>query len=128
MKTHFLFLLILFVGMGTIQAQDAMIEVQQDLHDFGTLDKGETASYTFMLKNTGFEPLILSKCQKTCGCTIPECSPDPILPGETGEVKVSYDSTRIGPFQKSVKVYSNAVNEPILVLRIKGKVEEKSGC
>lgn len=113
------------MGLGSLSAQDAMIEAQQDLHDFGTIEKGAPASCTFLVKNTGFEPLILSKCQKTCGCTIPECSPDPILPGETGEVKVSYDSSRIGPFQKSVKVYSNAVNEPVLVLRIKGKVEEK---
>lgn len=101
-----------------------VISIQSDTYDFGEIKKGDNGTCVFELKNDGFEPLIISKCDKTCGCTIPKCNHDPILPGETTEVEVTYDTNRLGPFQKSVKVHSNATNSPLLVLKIKGKVSE----
>lgn len=108
----------------TAEVAGPVVSLESDTFDFGTIQKGGNGTCTFELKNDGFEPLIISKCDKTCGCTIPKCNPDPVLPGETTEVEVTYDTSRLGPFQKSVKVHSNASNTPLLVLKIKGTVTE----
>ena len=51
---------------------------------------------------------------------------DPIAPGATGQIKVKYDTNRVGPIRKTVTVYSNA-SEPIKALKIKGEVlDDKS--
>lgn len=99
------------------------LSLDKDVHDYGTIQKGADGACTFVVTNTGTEPLILSKCKGSCGCTVPKCDKNPILPGETSEISVKYDTNRIGPINKSVTITSNAVNEPTKVIRIKGKVE-----
>ena len=110
--------------VSSAEVAGPVVSLSSDTFDFGNIQKGDNGTCVFELKNDGFEPLIISKCDKTCGCTIPKCNHDPILPGETTEVEVTYDTNRIGPFQKSVKVHSNASNTPLLVLKIKGTVTE----
>lgn len=102
------------------------LSVDSEIHDYGTIEKGGNGTCVFTVTNSGTEPLIISKCDKTCGCTIPECSKKPILPGDQSEITVKYDTNRIGPFQKAVKVYSNCAVNPVMELRIKGKVVEVS--
>ena len=46
------------------------------------------------------------------------------LPGSSAEIKVRYDTNRVGPFTKRVTLTTNVGEEPI-VLTIKGKVEKK---
>lgn len=91
-------------------------------HDFATLQKGDECSYEFKFKNTGKEPLILANCQASCGCTTPSCPKEPIAPGGSGVIKVKYDSNRVGVFNKSITVTSNAKNSPV-TLTIKGKID-----
>jgi hypothetical protein len=77
----------------------------------------------FTVTNDGTEPLIISRCKGSCGCTVPQCDKDPIMPGATSSIKVKYDTKRVGPINKSVTITSNASNEPTKVIRIKGKIE-----
>ena len=51
---------------------------------------------------------------------------DPILPGKSGEIKVKYDSNRVGPISKSVSVQSNA-KSGTQTLQIKGNIAAKTG-
>lgn len=102
------------------------LSVDSEIHDYGTIKKGANGSCVFLVTNTGTEPLIILKCDETCGCTIPECSKKPILPGDQSEITVKYDTQRVGPFQKALKVYSNCTENPVIELRIKGKVIEGS--
>jgi len=102
------------------------ISLDKDVHDYGTIEKGGDGACTFIVTNTGTEPLILSKCKGSCGCTVPKCDKNPVLPGQTSEISVKYDTKRVGPINKSVTITSNAVNEPTKVIRIKGKVEGSS--
>jgi hypothetical protein len=90
--------------------------------DFATLQKGDECSHEFRFKNTGNEPLILSNCQASCGCTTPTCPKEPIAPGASSVIKVRYDSNRVGVFSKTITVTSNAKNSPV-TLSIKGKIE-----
>ncbi|MFH1005137.1 MAG: DUF1573 domain-containing protein [Bacteroidota bacterium] len=91
-------------------------------HDFGILQKGDECSYEFKFSNIGKEPLIISNCQASCGCTTPTCPKEPIAAGGTSVIKVKYDSNRIGVFSKTITITSNAKNSPG-TLAIKGNIE-----
>ena len=92
--------------------------------DYGTIEQGGDPLRVFKFSNVGDEPLIISKAKGSCGCTVPKYPQDPILPGETAEIEVRYDTNRIGPFQKTVTLTTNEA-EPTHILKIKGKVEKK---
>lgn len=102
----------------------ADIKFEKTVHDFGTIPQGGNAEYEFVFTNTGKEPLVITNCMGSCGCTVPQCPKEPILPGKKGIIKVKYDTNRIGPFVKSVTVNSNA-KSGVVTLQIKGTVEAK---
>ena len=95
--------------------------------DYGNVKKGDETSATreFKFTNVGKSPLILSSCRGSCGCTVPTCPTEPILPGKSGTIKVHYDINRVGPFTKTVSVSSNAkqANE---TLKISGTVLDEA--
>lgn len=99
------------------------ISIDKEVHNFGNIPYGGNGTCEFKVTNTGTEPLILSKCKGSCGCTVPTCEPNPIAPGASTNITVKYDTKRAGVIDKSVTINSNAVNEPVMVVRIKGKVE-----
>jgi NAD-dependent dihydropyrimidine dehydrogenase PreA subunit len=94
--------------------------------DYGTVTKGDETNSTryFKFTNTGKSPLIISSCHGSCGCTVPSCPTESILPGKEGSIKVHYDINRPGNFTKTVTVSSNAKNNNE-TLQITGKVVEK---
>jgi len=99
------------------------ITFEETVHDFGTIPLKGLAECEFTFTNTGKEPLIIQRCQSTCGCTVPTCPSDkPLKPGEKGTIKVKYTTTNVAaPFNKSFTVYSNAKNSPVTVT-IKGEI------
>ena len=122
-------ILLLFLGLlaFNLSAQDtAKIEFKQETLDYGVIDQGSDGVRVFEFTNTGSSPLIISKVSSSCGCTIPKKPEEPILPGESGEIQVKYDTKRIGPIRKAVTVISNA-DTPTKVLKIKGEVKATSG-
>ncbi len=125
MKRIFFTLIAVFAFNAMIQAQTVVgpaITVDKEVHDYGDVAFGGDGTCEFKVTNTGNEPLIMSKCKGSCGCTVPKCDPNPILPGESSIITVKYDTKRPGPISKSVTINSNAVNEPMKVVRIKGNV------
>lgn len=103
----------------------AKIEFRQTTYNYDTITQGADGRCTFTFRNTGSEPLIISSASSSCGCTTPEYSKKPVLPGKTGKIKVKYSTETVGSFRKTVVVKSNAANAPTSVLRIKGYVREK---
>lgn len=99
------------------------IQFEKDVHDFGNVKQYGNTTTEFVFKNTGSAPLIISNARGSCGCTVPSWPKQPIAPGETAVIKVTYDSKRVGPINKSVTITSNATNEPTKVIRIKGNIE-----
>lgn len=124
-KTMKKFVTLLFIGLisFSINAQEkvAKIEFKQTTIDYGTIEKGADGIRTFEFTNTGDAPLIVSKVSSSCGCTVPKKPEGPIMPGETGEIEVKYDTKRVMPIRKTITVLSNA-ETPTVALKIKGEV------
>lgn len=103
------------------------ITFKETLHDFGEIQFKGNGSYEFVFVNTGNEPLILTQPKSSCGCTVPEWPKQPILPGESNVIKVTYKNTnRAGSFNKYVTIFSNALVNKEVKLRIKGTVLPES--
>jgi len=113
-------LLFVFTLSLGINAQDkvAKIEFETETIDYGTIEKGADGVRVFKFKNTGDAPLVVSAVKSTCGCTVPKKPTAPILPGESGEIEVKYDTKRVNPIRKTITVTSNAVR-PTVALKIK---------
>ena len=106
-------------------AAAGVIEYEESVFDFGTVKEGDIVEHSFTFKNTGSQPVILSQVAASCGCTTPDYTKTPVLPGETGEIKVSFNSAgQTGVQQKIVTVSSNAENS-VSTVQIKGTVEKK---
>jgi len=101
------------------------IEFKKTVHDYGTIFQGANGECEFEFTNVGSEPLVLSNVQSSCGCTVPSWPREPILPGKTAVIKVKYNTDRVGGINKTVTVYSNAVDNPKVELRIQGQVKPK---
>lgn len=97
-----------------------------NLHDFGTIPEGPDVTYEFKFRNSGHAPLIISNANANCGCTSPIFPKEPILPGKTGTISVTYHTAdHPGNFEKFVYVTSNAGGQSQVTLRIKGIVLRK---
>jgi hypothetical protein len=108
------------------QQRTANISFKKIDHNFGTIkETGGPAIILFQFVNTGGAPVVIQNVSSTCGCTTPEYSKVPVLPGDSGFIKVVYDPNgRPGPFTKEITVISNSGNSP-QVLRITGIVEQR---
>jgi hypothetical protein len=85
------------------------VQMIDSVYNFGTVADGEKVEFSFRFKNAGTNPLIIFDASATCGCTIPEKPEKPILPGETGFIKVVFNSSgKKGHNEKVINVTSNA--------------------
>jgi hypothetical protein len=109
-------------GAAAAPTSTAEIKFDKLEFDYGTLKQGGDPNGEFAFKNTGKEPLIISNCQGSCGCTVPSWPKEPIKPGATGVIKVHYDTKRVGPINKTVTVTSNS-QSGVVTLHIKGMIE-----
>lgn len=130
MKKFGFILLAIILSAGFIMAQDGKKApkgvFKTSVHDFGKIaESSESASYDFVVKNEGDAPLIIQRVQTTCGCTTPNYTTEPILPGKEGVIKVTYSTVgRPGAFSKKITVFSNVPDE-VYTLLIKGEVVRK---
>lgn len=105
----------------------AVIRFDGRVHDFGAIKEINGAvSYNFEFENTGTAPILIKNVESSCGCTSPQWTKQPVLPGKKGFVKATFDpKDRPGYFDKTITVYSNA-KPAVIELKIKGTVEGKT--
>lgn len=100
--------------------------------DFGEVMEGEKVVHNYTFTNTGKEPLVISNAKGSCGCTVPSWPREPIPPGESGEIKVQFDSKgkgKVGGNNQSKRVTITANTDPAQTfLTIKGKVNKEEGA
>ncbi|GEQ85541.1 hypothetical protein ULMS_10490 [Patiriisocius marinistellae] len=99
----------------------AIIDFEVQIVEYGTIDQNSNGERTVNFKNTGDAPLIISSVKSSCGCTVPSYEKKPIAPGASGKITVKYDTNRVGAFNKTITVTSNAF-ETTKLLKIKGTV------
>lgn len=107
-------------------ANQTTMEVIPNVYDFGSIPKETPVSTVFKIKNTGDKPLIVNDAKASCGCTVPRKPEEPIMPGEEGELEVTFKSNagQAGaPMNKSVTITAN-IPSAQKVVTIKGQVEK----
>ncbi len=87
--------------------QTTKIEFEESLHDFGRINKGDMVGHVFKFKNTGEAPLLIVDAKASCGCTVPQWTKEPIMPGKSGEIEVKYNGSGSGKIHKTVTVLAN---------------------
>lgn len=106
------------------QTKGAAISAPEEQFDFGTIKEADgPVTHAFTIKNVGNAPLVITRASASCGCTKPKFSTEPIAPGKSTKIEVTYNPAgRPGQFVKTVAVYSNG-KDGAFILRIKGVVE-----
>lgn len=120
-------LFVIFLFSCSVTFSQAVIGFTEKAHDFGTIKEVNGAvSYDFEFVNTGNSPILIKNVESSCGCTSPQWSKQPVLPGKKGFVKATFDpKDRPGFFDKTITVYSNA-RTPVVELKIRGIVEGRA--
>jgi hypothetical protein len=125
-------IVLLFISLSvpfTLRAQDAAkpvsgIKWATTTIDFGKIEQGKPVSAEFGFSNPTMVPLIINAVRPTCGCTIADYPKEPIEPGKSSKIAVTYNAASKGFFSKSIVVTSNAT-EGNTSLIIKGEVIAK---
>ena len=119
--------------MKAIQEQNAIagklakVELDKEVHDFGTISEGDRVETEFIVKNIGDSDLMIYEAKGSCGCTVPEPPKDPIKPGDSAPIKVSFDSkNKPGEQEKTVTLTTNTENGHE-TFKIKAKVTPATG-
>jgi hypothetical protein len=100
------------------------ITFEESKYDFGSVVQGGTVDHTFKFKNTGTAPLVISNIGVSCGCTTPEWTKAPVMPGKTGTISAHFNSTgKIGMQNKVLTIESNAAAGSATVSLV-GEVKE----
>ena len=92
-----------------------------EVMDYGTIEKSSNGIREFKFTNTGKEAIIIQNVNSSCGCLVATWPKEPIKPGASSVIKATYDTERVGRFEKTLTIISNADRQN-LVLKIKGEV------
>lgn len=133
MKKLILMSLMLICGLTFAMAQNAgdkkgaQIKFDKTTHNFGKFsESAPKVTCVFTYTNVGDAPLIINQAVASCGCTVPEYTKAPVMPGQKGQLKVTYNGAGKFPghFKKSITVRTNGVVE-MTRLYVEGDMEEE---
>ncbi len=124
MRKSFCLLLILIVlPLHVFAAPAVTTEVLE--YDFGEVAQGDKVTHSFRFKNSGDELLEISSVSSSCGCTAALLSSKRIAPGEMGEIRATFDSSRFrGQITKTITLNNNSPLHPQVQFKLKGIVNE----
>ena len=120
----FIFMAILLAtGLASAQKK-AVISAEETGYNFGVIKETDgKVSHTFTISNVGDMPLVITRVIASCGCTTPEWPKEPVAPGKSAEIKVTFDpSNRPGTFNKTISIYSNGKTGSF-IMNIRGEVQ-----
>ena len=104
------------------------ITFEEVKYDFGSVVQGGTVDHIFKFKNTGTAPLVISNIGVSCGCTTPEWTKEPIMPGKSGTIAAHFNSTgKMGMQNKVLTIESNATAGSTTVSLV-GEVKEAAAA
>lgn len=92
------------------------IALSESNFSFGKLKKGDHVEHVYEVTNTGENPLIISQVKPGCGCTVPDYTKEPILPGKKGKITLKFDSSNFdGMVNKQAEVFANVEKAPVVL-------------
>ena len=100
------------------------VQLIDSVYDFGTVEEGKLVEYSFKFKNTGSKPLVVQDAHASCGCTVPEKPEQPIKPGETGVIKVVFNTKGKSDHQEKVITVNSNARPEFGNLKIVGTVQK----
>jgi hypothetical protein len=90
------------------------IALSESNFDFGNVKKGDKVQHIYEITNTGTNPLVISEVKPGCGCTVPDFTKEPIMPGKKGKITLHFDSSNFdGNVDKYADVFANVEKAPI---------------
>lgn len=122
-----LLLIMSFVLNVTAQESKAEIQFEKTTHNFGEFpEEDPKVTCTFKFTNAGDGLLVIHQAIASCGCTVPQYPKEPIKPGESGEIIVTYNGAGKfpGKFKKSITIRTNGKNEMVR-LYVEGTMNPK---
>lgn len=129
MKKVLFIAMVLIMSLSTFAQQKQVIEFTEQEYDFGTVKEEDgKVSHVFEFVNISQTPITITNVRASCGCTTPNWSRQPVMPGESGVVTATYSASgRPGRFNKSITVTANDGTQDFqIVLYIKGNVTPRS--
>jgi hypothetical protein len=119
--------------LKAIEAEKALvgklpkIQLDKEFHDFGTINEGDVVETEFIVTNIGEGDLLIADAKGSCGCTVPEPPKEPIKPGASAPIKVSFNSKgKPGAQEKTVTLTTNTENGHE-IFKIKANVTPMAG-
>lgn len=109
------------LNKAEVKSDVAVFTWDNTTHDFGKIKQGVPVTHEFKFTNTGKVPLVITNVQASCGCTTPEWTRDPVMPGGQGFIKATYNAASVSGFNKTVTVTAN-IETGFVQLTIKGEV------
>ncbi len=95
----------------------------EEVYNFGTIQSGEKVEHVFKFTNTGTAPLVIEGAKSTCGCTVPRFPKEAVLPGQSAEISVVFNSKgKSGRQRKPINITANTI-PALTTVYIDGKVE-----
>jgi len=129
MKKYILFLfLIASISFSFGQNKSSVkpeFKFMKELINYGKVEKNSNGNRVFEFTNIGQSPLIIKDIKTSCDCAVPKKPEAPIMPGQKGQITVSYDTSKIGGFSKMITIFSNA-KQSVKRIRIKGFVVKQN--
>jgi hypothetical protein len=124
MRSIYIFILLCFLGVSgysqkLIKRPIEALGVKETSFDFGKIPQGRPVTHNFEVVNKSTEPLVIDNVEASCGCTTPEWSEAPIAPGASSLIKVGFNASAEGKFQKSITIY---YGDKVKGLTISGEV------
>jgi len=109
-------------SMGNIDPNAPVLVLDKAEYNFGTINQGEVAKYTLKIKNSGKSPLLINNIITPCGCTTPVWPKEPIAPGKSSEIQISFNSAGKQGAQSKVLVIQSNNRDGDVNFTLKGTV------
>lgn len=125
MKRIYLFILLIsFTGLPSFAQKLTKTPVEplglkEASFDFGRIPQGRPVTHNFEVVNKSNKPLLIENIEAACGCTTPEWSQEPIAPGGASQIKIGFNASSEGKFQKTITIY---YGDKVKGLTISGEV------
>jgi hypothetical protein len=124
-KSLYLFILLFSITGFTafsqklVKAPSEQLGVKETAFDFGSIPQGRPVTHNFEVVNKSNKPLMIDNVEASCGCTTPEWTEEAIAPGATSQIKVGFNASSVGKFQKTITIY---YGDKVKGLTISGEV------